>query len=87
VPSRSPHARIAGVAQAADAAHHAVDVGHLERDVVERTVAGARIGDAMVRAVAAQERHVPRAVRDAEPEVRDSEPLGTIHVRRVEHDM
>src|SRR5438045_9668946 len=62
VAPRTPDRREAGVAQAADTAHHAVDVGHLEGDVVQRGDFGARIGDAMVRAGAAHEVHEARAV-------------------------
>src|ERR1043165_5118817 len=85
MPPRSPYAGIARVTQAADAAHYPVEVGHLESDMVERGVAGTRVGDAMVHAVAAQEGHVPGAIRDAQAELRGGEALGGVHVARVQH--
>src|SRR5258706_1511386 len=91
VASRSPDRREAGVAHAADAAHHRVDALHLEGDVIERRHPGARVGDAMVRAVAAHEIHVARAVADLEAERLDGEALrrigiggGQHHVRKLD---
>src|SRR5207248_7685100 len=56
--SWSPDRREAGVAHAADAAHHAIDARHLEGDVISEETPGARIGDAMMRAIATHEIHV-----------------------------
>jgi len=87
VPPRSPYARVAGVAQPADAPHHAVDVGHLEGDVIQRGVAGAGVGDAVVHVVAAKKGHVPRAVGNTEAELGGGEAFSCVDVGRVEHDM
>src|SRR5258706_8914819 len=85
VTSRSPDRREAGVAHAADAAHHRIDALHLEGDVIERRHPGARVGDAMVRAVAAYEIHVARAVADLEAERLDREALGGIGIGGIQH--
>ena len=63
VPPRSPHRLEARLAQARDAAHHRVDVAHLEGDVVERGELRLGIRDRVVLAVAAQEAHVRRCGR------------------------
>src|SRR5258706_88781 len=83
----SPDRREAGVAHAADAAHYAVDVCHLEGDVVERRESGARVGDAVMHAVAAHEAHVARAVGEPEAELVDGEALGRIRVIRIQYHM
>src|ERR1051326_9028237 len=57
VPSRAPGARVARLAQPADAVHDSVEIAHLEGDVVERGNVRIYVGDGMVRAVAAQEPH------------------------------
>src|SRR5258706_896578 len=85
VTSRSPDRREAGVAHAADAAHYRIDALHFESDVIERRDPGARVGDAMVRAVAAHEIHVARAVADLEAELLDGEALGGIGVGGIQH--
>src|SRR3954447_7884466 len=87
VASRAPHGRIARVTQAADAAHDSVDVRHIEGDVIERREAGARVGDAVVHAVAAHEAHVARAVGQLEAEALRREALRRIDVRGIEHHM
>src|SRR3954465_2548594 len=71
----SPDRREASVAHASDAAPHALDIGHPAGDVVERRGPGARVGDAVMHAVAAHEAHVARAVRQPEAELLDGEAL------------
>ncbi len=54
------------VAQAADAAHDCVHIGHLEGDMVEGGKARAGEGGRVVGLVAADEDHALRPVGDAE---------------------
>src|SRR5258708_38685074 len=85
VTSRSPDRREPGVAHAADAAHYRIDALHFEGDAIERRHPGARVGEAMVRAVAAHEIHVARAVADLEAERLDREALRGIGIGGIQH--
>src|ERR1051326_64543 len=87
VATGTPHRRKAGVAHAPDAAHDTVDVGHLEGDVVERRDAAARVGDAVMHAVAAHEAHVACAIREAEAELLHGESLGRVRIPGIEDDV
>src|SRR5215469_14507464 len=71
MPADAPFDRKAAFAQTAGAAHDAVDVRHLERDMVERRRRTARERQDMVLIVAAEERHRPRLVDDTESEMVD----------------
>src|SRR3954468_2769227 len=84
---RSPHGRVARVLQAADAAHHAIQALHFEGNVVQRREAAARVGDAVVRAVAAHEAHDLGAIGKLEAELLDREAFRRVGVLRVQDDV
>jgi hypothetical protein len=87
VASRPPHRLVARLAHARDAAHHRIEIPHLEGDVVERRQSRACVGDAVVLAVAAQEAHVRGAVGDLEAQLLDREALGGFLVHGVDDRM
>ena len=87
MPTRPPRRREAGVAHPPDPAHHRIEIGHFERDVVERGKARARERDRMMRGVAAHEHHARGPVRHRETEQVFGNLSRVFGVARVEHDM
>ena len=87
VAARAPLDRVAGVLHAAAAAHHRLEVGHQEGDVVQRVVVGVAERDAVVVAVAVHEGHDPRAVGQREAQRLLEEALRRGDVVAVEHHM
>src|SRR5437773_2130466 len=62
VAPRTPEGRNPRVLHPADAAHHRIDVGHFEGDVIEQGIVRLRVGDRVVDAVAAHEIHKPSPI-------------------------
>src|SRR5262249_31225270 len=73
VPPRPPEGLEPRVLEAPDAAHHRVDVDHLEGDVVEERIVAFRVGDRVVHPVATHEAHEAGAVGQPEAEHVDRE--------------
>src|ERR1041384_8070977 len=87
VTAGAPEGRYPRVLHPADAAHHSVDVGHFESDVIEQGIVRLRVRDRVVDAVAAPEIHDPGAIGDAKPEHLHREARAGFPVPRVEDDV
>ena len=78
---------VARIAHAATAAHHRLQVGHEEGNVVERIVVADAQRHAVMVAVAAHEGHDAGAIRQGEVEHVFHEGLGEGHIMGVQHRM
>src|SRR6266851_5976272 len=58
----TPEGRHPRILHPSDAAHHRIDVGHFERDMIEQGIVGLRVGNRVVDAVAAYEIHEPSPI-------------------------
>src|SRR5258707_11331253 len=83
----TPEGRHPRVLHPSDAAHHRIDVGHFERDVIEQGIVRLRVGDRMVDTIAAHEIHEPGAIGDAKAEHLDREARAGFPVPRIEDDV
>ncbi len=87
VSPRTPRGRETEIAQPPDAAHHGIQVGHFECDVIQRGGFRLRERERVMLPVAAHEGHVPRAVRHGEAEAVGGEARARLAVERIEDDM
>src|SRR6266851_4497819 len=87
VAAGTPEGAYPGVLHPADAAHDRIDVGHFERDVIEKRIVRLRVGDRVVDAVAAHEIHEPGAIGEPETEHLHREARAGFPVPRVEDDV
>src|SRR6267143_2757036 len=87
VASGTPESRHPRILHPSDAAHHRIDVGHFERDVIEQGIVRLRVGDRVVDAVAAHEIHKPGAIGEAEAEHLQGEARASFPVPRIEDDV
>src|SRR5216683_3848262 len=87
VAAGTPEGAYPGVLHPADAAHDRIDVGHFERDVIEKRIVRLRVGDRVVDAVAAHEVHEPGAIGDAKTEHLHRETRTDFPVPCVEDDV
>src|SRR6267142_1329698 len=87
VASGTPESRHPRILHPSDAAHHRVDVGHFERDVIEQGIVGLRVGNRVVDAVAAHEIHKPGAIGEAEAEHLHGEARAGFPIPRIEDDV
>src|SRR5712691_5814604 len=87
VTPRTPEGRYPRVLHPSDAAHDRIDVGHFERDVIQKRIVRLRVGDRVVDAVAAHEIHKPGAIGDAKAEHLHSEARAGFPVPRIEADV
>jgi hypothetical protein len=75
------------VAHAADAAHHRVQILHLEGDMIEAGETRAGKGGGVMRIVAAHEDHALGAVRNAEAQHIFHQMAAGLGIGGIEHDM
>src|SRR5258706_14986584 len=83
----TPEGRHPRVLHPSDAAHHRIDVGHFERDVIEQGIVRLRVGNRVVDAIAAHEIHETGAIGDAKAEHLDRESRAGFPVPRIEDDV
>src|SRR5471030_1224016 len=87
VASWAPLDRMTGVFQTAATAHHRLEIGHEEGDVIEGVIVGIREGDRVMVSIAVHECERTHPVD--KPEAKDclEEALGHRHVTAIEDDM
>src|SRR5712672_3953944 len=87
VAPRTPESRHPRILHPSDSAHHRIDVGHFERDMIEQGIVRLRVGNRVVDAVAAHEIHKPGAIGQPESEHLHSEARAGCPVPRIEDDV